>query len=238
VLTKENSDNESRKSSNESKSLEKGSANEYKENISSNNIKWTMSGEIKNKNDRPIASLLSENIEFQQIVKPKNFSSKEITLDIEELIKKRIKDEVYEDVIRKENFSLEKQLNCKIYHGTIQLDHEKSQKSLENILNENGHSKNDKTNNVNLKAEEISGRLNKLLKELDLLCHLRLTLTHFNDLESKKKVINVSDLAASTEHILPIISSNNTKSQHLAPEEISKPSNSIDNTKTLEGYQF
>lgn len=90
---------------------------------------WYMRGEVTNK-ERPLNSLVSEDLDFTRGKKVIR-STKALTADIESLLKQRIRDEVFDDVIRRRDSASDKITN--VYHSQIQLDSAKSKQSLEKI---------------------------------------------------------------------------------------------------------
>ncbi|KAJ3018481.1 u3 small nucleolar ribonucleoprotein MPP10 [Thoreauomyces humboldtii] len=61
---------------------------------------WTLKGEAGTK-ARPLNSLLEEDLEYEHAAKPVPVITEEITATLEDLIKQRIKDQLFDDVIRK-----------------------------------------------------------------------------------------------------------------------------------------
>ncbi|KNC98900.1 rRNA-processing protein MPP10 [Spizellomyces punctatus DAOM BR117] len=61
---------------------------------------WTLNGEAFSKS-RPVNSLLEEDLEYEHAAKPVPVITEEKTSSLEDLIKQRIKDAVFDDVVRK-----------------------------------------------------------------------------------------------------------------------------------------
>ncbi|KAJ3157453.1 u3 small nucleolar ribonucleoprotein MPP10 [Geranomyces michiganensis] len=61
---------------------------------------WTLQGEAGTK-ARPMNSLLEEDLEYEHAAKPVPVITEEITATLEDLIKQRIKDSLFDDVVRK-----------------------------------------------------------------------------------------------------------------------------------------
>ncbi|CAI2184095.1 11050_t:CDS:10, partial [Funneliformis geosporum] len=92
---------------------------------------WTLVGEASSK-DRPINSLLEENLEFDHIVKPVPVITEQFTEKLEDIIKRRILDETFDDVERKRDPNFRPFLPSKL----IEISDEKSKKSLAEIYEE------------------------------------------------------------------------------------------------------
>jgi U3 small nucleolar RNA-associated protein MPP10 len=91
--------------------------------------KWHMKGEVTSK-QRPKNSLLENYLDFQVSIKPPPIPTEEYSETIEKLIRMRIKDDLFDDPVRKETVSLNKKTN------QIELDFEKSKKGLGELYEE------------------------------------------------------------------------------------------------------
>jgi U3 small nucleolar RNA-associated protein MPP10 len=96
--------------------------------------KWHMKGEVTSK-QRPKNSLLENYLDFQVSIKPPPIPTEDYTNTTEKLIKLRIRDELFDDPIRKDTINLNKK------SGGIELNFEKSQKGLGELYEED-YSKN------------------------------------------------------------------------------------------------
>ena len=92
---------------------------------------WTLSGEAR-ASDRPINSLLEEDLEFERVGKPVPVITQEVSEDIEALIKRRIIAREFDEVIRRrpENLVTGK---GDVRRGRVELDDRKPQQSLAEI---------------------------------------------------------------------------------------------------------
>ncbi|KAL1935568.1 hypothetical protein VTP01DRAFT_4708 [Rhizomucor pusillus] len=182
------------------------------ENI--NEKHWTLRGEI-NAKARPVNSLLEEDLEFDQSVKPVPVITQETTSALEEMIKKRILDNQFDDVERKADPTAKPFLPSK----RVEISDEKSQKSLAELYEEEyiKQKTNDQTNEKDeaLKKEHgaITEMFNTLCQKLDALSNF-----HFTPKAPKPEVTIVTDAPAiSMEEVLPVNVSDATL---LAPEEV------------------
>lgn len=89
---------------------------------------WTLSGEARAA-DRPINSLLEEDIEFERTGKPIPVVTQEVSEDIEALIKRRIIARAFDEVIRRRPGNLATG-NEDVRRGRFELDDTKPQQSL------------------------------------------------------------------------------------------------------------
>jgi len=182
--------------------------------------KWTMKGEISSK-DRPQDSLLddpeSANLEFERTAKPVPVITEEVTETIEDLIRRRIKNNEFDDLPKRFITDVSKFHNRQKY----ELSEQKSTKSLAEIY-EDQYNQVDENKEMNeeLKKQhdEISELFNKVSHKLDALCS-----AHFIPKPHQFKTIEikVNDNAASInmEDSQPLhVSSEST----LAPQEIYK----------------
>ena len=99
---------------------------------------WTLSGEARAA-DRPINSLLEEDLEFERAGKPIPVITQEVSEDIEALIKRRILAREFDEVIRRRPGNLATG-GADVRRGRIELDDTKPQQSLAEIY-ENEHLK-------------------------------------------------------------------------------------------------
>lgn len=95
---------------------------------------WTLSGEARAA-DRPINSLLEEDLEFERTGKPVPIITAELSESIEEMIKRRIIAQEFDELIRRRPDDL---LNAsEVRRGRFELDDNKAQQSLAELYEEN-----------------------------------------------------------------------------------------------------
>ncbi|GEQ66498.1 hypothetical protein JCM33374_g161 [Metschnikowia sp. JCM 33374] len=182
--------------------------------------KWTMKGEVKS-GDRPADSLLNDDeaptLEFDRTSKPVPVITDEVTETIEDLIKRRIRNDEFDDLPRRLITDVGKFVQKK----KTEVSDQKSAKSLAEIYEDEYHGvePEDKlSEEVQAAHEEISDLFTKLNYKLDSLCS-----AHYipKPNEFKSIEIKVSDAPASItmEDAQPLHVSDEVK---LAPQEIYK----------------
>lgn len=182
--------------------------------------KWTMKGEISSK-DRPHDSLLDDqdtnNLDFERTSKPVPTITDEVTESIEDLIRRRIKANEFDDLLKRFINDITKFHNKNKY----ELSEQKSSKSLSEIY-EDQYNQTEDTEKIDeelkKKHDEIDDLFTKVNHKLDSLCS-----AHFIPKPHQFKTIEikVNDNAASInmEDSQPLhVSSEST----LAPQEIYK----------------
>ncbi|KAL8685344.1 MAG: hypothetical protein Q9224_005855, partial [Gallowayella concinna] len=90
---------------------------------------WTLSGEARAA-DRPMNSLLEEDLEFERAGKPVPVITNEVSEDIEALIKRRIINRDFDEVIRRRPGDLATGAAAATKRGRVELDDTKPQQSL------------------------------------------------------------------------------------------------------------
>lgn len=93
---------------------------------------WMLKGEVSGK-ERPINSLLEEDIDFEHVGKTAPVITEQVTESLESIIKQRIKDRAWDDVERKIIVETSSTTRRK---PMIELDMEKSSKSLSQVYEE------------------------------------------------------------------------------------------------------
>ncbi|KAF7729661.1 u3 small nucleolar ribonucleoprotein MPP10 [Apophysomyces ossiformis] len=179
-----------------------------------NDRHWTMKGETSAKS-RPLNSLLEEDLEFDQSVKPVPVITQETTNVLEDMIKKRIADNNFDDVERKREPESRPFLPSK----SVEISQDKSKKSLAELYEEDymkqatGDQTNAKDEALKKEHDEITSMFQTLCTKLDALSNF-----HFTPKAPQPEITVVSNAAAiSMEEIIPV---NVADSTLLAPEEV------------------
>lgn len=171
---------------------------------------WQMRGEIAS-DRRPENSLLEEHLEFDHTQRPAPMISDETTSKLEDIIKQRIKDNAFDDVIRKVK-PKEKPFE---YRRRITMESEKSKQSLAEIY-ENEYLKQKQTEREeqqNPVHNEIRKRMRSLFVQLDALSNF-----NFTPRPPQPEVKIINNLPAITaEEVTPVTA---TDVSLLAPQEV------------------
>ncbi|KAJ2927184.1 hypothetical protein H1R20_g9935, partial [Candolleomyces eurysporus] len=183
------------------------------ENVSKKS--WTLMGEADVRT-RPQNSLLEEDLEFDRVMKPTPVITEEVVHSLEELIKSRILENRFDDVIRRRPVDDKPFLPSRL----LELKDTKSTQSLAQIYEneymatqDGGPVLDDRDGKLKKEHEEIEAQWEKICTKLDALSN-----AHFVPKQPKSLISTVSNVStASMESALPTTKS---ATSMLAPEEI------------------
>ncbi|KAI1416131.1 Mpp10 protein [Hypoxylon sp. FL1857] len=184
---------------------------------------WTLSGEAK-ATDRPMNSLLEEDLDFEHVGKPVPVITAEVSESIEDMIKRRILAQEFDEVIKRRPDASEFSSNTR--RGLVDLDDTKAKQSLAEIYEEE-HVKNANPDSYVSKADE---KLRKEEKEIEQMWKEvsasldALTSWHYKPKPAAPTLTVVSDVATiSMEDAQPTTAQGVSGGDHtLAPQEIYK----------------
>lgn len=135
---------------------------------------WTLSGEARS-NERPLNSLLEEDIDFERTGKPVPVITKEVSEDIEALVKRRILNREFDEVLRRRPDEILTGLLGR--RGTLpEVDDTKSKRGLAELYEEEYQKRTDPNyvdaRDEKLKKEhrEIEQAWKEIASKLDSLC--------------------------------------------------------------------
>ena len=141
---------------------------------------WTLSGEARAA-DRPVNSLIEEDLEFERVGKPVPVITAEVSEEIEILIKRRILAREFDEVVRRRPDTVSSAADARRGRLAIELDDGKPQQGLAEIY-EQEHLKQTDPGYVDIRSaaekkaqENISRLMKETFRDLDLLTnnHLR-----------------------------------------------------------------
>uniref|UniRef100_A0A8C8GG40 U3 small nucleolar ribonucleoprotein protein MPP10 n=1 Tax=Oncorhynchus tshawytscha TaxID=74940 RepID=A0A8C8GG40_ONCTS len=171
---------------------------------------WQLTGEVSAQT-RPENSLLEVDVAFDSASRMAPAVTEETTLQLEDIIKQRIKDQVWDDVVRKEKPKEE----VFEYKKRLTLDHEKSKLSLAEVyeqeyLKQNQQKTEDEENPAHVEIQKL---MDSLFLKLDALSNF-----HFTPKPPVPEVKVVSNLPSiAMEEVAPVSASSGSL---LAPEEV------------------
>ncbi|RYO75674.1 hypothetical protein DL764_010345 [Monosporascus ibericus] len=186
---------------------------------------WTMAGEAKAV-DRPMNSLLEEDLDFEHVGKPVPVITTEVSESIEEMIKRRILAQEFDEVIKRRpdaaDFS-----SASARRGLVDLDDSKAKQSLAEIYEEE-HVKNANPDTYVSKSDEKLRKEEKEIEQMwrDVSAKLdALSSWHYRPKPAAPTLTVVSDVATvSMEDAQPATAQGVTGGDTaLAPQEIYAP---------------
>ncbi|KAF2677266.1 Mpp10 protein [Lentithecium fluviatile CBS 122367] len=192
---------------------------------------WQLAGEARAA-DRPINSLLEEDLEYERAGKPVPVITAEVSEDIEALIKHRILAGEFDEVQRRRPDDLA--TGPKVRRGRFELDDTKATKGLAEIYEEE-HLRNTDPNFVDARDEklktehaEISEMWKSICGKLD-----SLSSSHFKPKPATANLeIRVDAPAIEMEDARPTAGGEVAGASMLAPQELYKPGEDKDAVKT------
>ena len=184
---------------------------------------WVMAGEAKAR-DRPLNSLLEEDMDFERSGKPVPVITQEVTEGLEDMIKRRILDAQFDEVIKRRPGDV----TDKFRRGRVELDDSKPHESLAEVYaqehlkstnpDENPEAADEKVQNEHREIEAIWLDVSHKLDAL--------TSWHFTPKPAKPALAIVADAPAiSMEEAQPSAAAGGmaANASMLAPQEIYKP---------------
>lgn len=184
---------------------------------------WTLSGEAKAV-DRPMNSLLEEDLDFEHVGKPVPVITPEISESIEELIKRRILAQEFDEVIKRRPDA--ESVPTGTRRGLIELDDSKPSKSLAEVYEEE-HVKNANPDGYVSKSDEKLQREEKEVEGMwrDVCARLdALSSWHYKPKPAAPSLSVVADVATvSMEDAQPATAQGVAgESSRMAPQEVYK----------------
>lgn len=176
---------------------------------------WTLRGEATAK-ARPINSLLEEDLEFEHANKPVPVITQESTSTLEDMIKKRILDNMFDDVERKVDPTLRPFVPSK----RVEISDEKAKQSLADMYEDDFVRKQAGAEKVDARDEALEKEHEEISDLFKTLCHKLDALSnfHYTPKAAKPEMSIISNAAAiSMEEVTPVNVSDATL---LAPEEV------------------
>jgi U3 small nucleolar RNA-associated protein MPP10 len=182
---------------------------------------WTLSGEARAA-DRPMNSLLEEDLEFERTGKPVAEITAEVSESIEELVKRHILAREFDEAIRRRPDSLSTPADTR--RGAFELDDSKPQQSLAEMYEE----EHVKANNPDTYVSKADEKMRKEEQEIEVLWKEvsakldALTSWHYKPKPAAPSLTVVSDVATvAMEDAQPTTASGiNGGESMLAPQEI------------------
>ena len=185
---------------------------------------WTLSGEARAA-DRPINSLLEEDLDFERAGKPIPVITQEVSEDIEALIKRRIIAREFDEVIRRRPTNLVTG-NGDVRRGRFQLDDSKPQQSLAEVYEAEHLKTTDPEGYTDKRDEKLKqeyAKIEQLWKDISVKLDA-LSSWHYKPKPPSASINVVADVPTiSMEDARPAASGEVGTESMLAPQEIYKP---------------
>ncbi|KAJ9354188.1 hypothetical protein DTO027B9_4814 [Paecilomyces variotii] len=185
---------------------------------------WMVAGEAR-ATDRPVNSLIEEDLEFERIGKPVPVVTHETTEDIEELVKRRIVAKEFDEVIRRRPDAISGQHTKR---GRVELDDSKPQQSLAELYEADHLRATDssyvsqKDKKLKREHDEITELWKNISSQLDSLSNW-----HYKPKTPQATINVVTDVATITmEDARPTAGAAVSGPGALAPQEIYAPEGS------------
>ncbi|KAL9106391.1 MAG: hypothetical protein Q9227_008592 [Pyrenula ochraceoflavens] len=183
---------------------------------------WTLSGEARAA-ERPMNSLIEEDLEFERAGKPVPVITNEVSEEIEDLIKRRIIAKDFDEVLRRRPDAVAAQ--NEIRRGRVEVNDDRPQQSLADIY-EQEHLRNTDPNYQDSRSQKLKrehAEIDRLWKDvsakLDTLCNL-----HFKPKVPEANVNIVTDKPTiSMEDARPTVNGDVSEISRLAPQEVYAP---------------
>jgi len=192
---------------------------------------WQLSGEARAA-DRPVNSLLEENLDFERAGKPVPIITAEVSEDIEALIKRRILASEFDEVLRRRPDDL---ATGPLRRGRFELDDSKSGKGLAELYEEDLLRETDpnfvdaKDEKLKKEHDEISALWKSLCAKLD-----SLSSSHFKPKPAAPNLeIRVDAPAIEMEDARPTAGGEVAGASMLAPQEVYKPGEEKSKTEVV-----
>ncbi|KAI1933777.1 U3 snoRNP protein [Ophidiomyces ophidiicola] len=185
------------------------------------NKEWTLTGEAKGA-DRPINSLIEEDLDFERVGKPVPVITAEITDEIEALIKRRIVAKEFDDITRRPPPGLADYAEAR---SKFILDETKPQQSLAELY-EVDHLKATDQNYISKKDAKIQKEQNEIKQLWNDVCSQLDTLSnlHFRPKQPSTNIQVVPDVDTIVmEDARPSVGDGLANSGTLAPQEVYVP---------------
>ncbi|CAK4033069.1 related to U3 snoRNP [Lecanosticta acicola] len=197
---------------------------------------WQLTGEARAA-DRPINSLLQEDLEFERAGKPVPVITAEVSESIEELIKRRILAHEFEDIIRRRPDDLATGKEGKRGRLDFELDDTKSKKGLAEEYEEE-HLRRTDPNFVDVKDEKLQKEQKEIEKLWKEVCGQLDSLSswHFRPKQPAPQLdIRVDAPAVTMEDARPSAGGEVAGASQLAPQEVYKGGEASDKRQEVVG---